>query len=106
MAVSAPAGTITVAGTTVAELLLRMRLMSGEQHGDPLWHACTDQVARGRASAIVKQTMGYLRFPARIAEGGPPFPNRHAVAAEYSWVLFVAPPHTSLQYLTNGLGDW
>jgi hypothetical protein len=37
--------------------------VAGEQHGDPLRDARSDQVARGRASAIVQQAVRHLGLP-------------------------------------------
>ena len=76
-------------------------LVPGQEHGDPLWDVCADQVTGGGAAAVVKEAS---RHPSGLAGGAPrraPAADGNAVAVEDQRAAGVAacPP------ARQGLGD-
>ena len=78
-------------------------LVSGQEHGNPLGDAGSDQVARGGAAAVVKKTG---RHPGRLTGGAPrraPAANWNAVAVEDERTVRVAAGPPPRQRLGDGL---
>ena len=80
-------------------------LVPGQEHGDPLGDARADQVAGGRAPAVVEEAG---RYPSRLTGGAPrgaPAPDGDAVAVEDERAVGVAARPPSRQGLGNGRRD-
>src|ERR1017187_983703 len=75
------------------------RLVAGEQHGDPLRYARTDQVPRRAASTIVEKPMRDLRLPTGVAQGVAPDANRDAIPAKHARAPRTARAFSTIQHL-------
>ena len=80
-------------------------LVPGQEHGDPLWDVCADQVTGGGAPAIVEEAG---RHPGRLAGGAPrraPTADGDAVAVEDERAAGIAARSPSRQRLGDGRRD-